>query len=94
MLVLAEAEAAAASFLFSGDLRNLKLRKPGSFGSLPVGDCGERAVPDENLLCRGMICLSFITLLLASSELGLFGLSLTDPPAPPPDLDLPPWLFS
>lgn len=46
----AAAAIAAASFLFSGDLRNLKLRNPGSLGSLPVGDCGERAVPDENLL--------------------------------------------
>lgn len=29
---------AAPSFLFSGDLRNLKLRNPGSLASLPVGD--------------------------------------------------------
>ena len=38
VLVEAPADAAAPSFLFSGDLRNLKLRKPGSLGSVPVGD--------------------------------------------------------
>ncbi|KAG5850819.1 hypothetical protein ANANG_G00086470 [Anguilla anguilla] len=43
-----------------------------------------------------MICLSFITLLLASRELGLLGLSPPPPPPPPPppDRDLPPWLLS
>lgn len=87
-------EAAAASFLFSGDLRNLKLRKPGSLGSLPVGDCGERAVPEENLLCSGIICFSFMTLLLPRSELGRLGLSPPDAPPPPPGLDFPLWLLS
>lgn len=65
---------AAGSFFTSGDLRNL--RNPGSLASPPVGDCaGERDVPEENFPCRGMICFSFITLLLPSNELGLLGLS-------------------
>lgn len=70
---------AAGSFFISGDLRNL--RNPGSLASPPVGDCaGERDVPEENFPCRGMICFSFITLLLPSSELGLLGLSPSLPP--------------
>lgn len=70
---------AADSFFTSGDLRNL--RNPGSLASPPVGDCaGERDVPEENFPCRGMICFSFITLLLPSSELGLLGLSPSLPP--------------
>lgn len=82
----------------SGDFRNLKLRKPGSLFSLPVGDWGDLAAvvppapPERNLPCKGMICFSFITLLVARRELGRLGLSVPCDAAP----ELFPllWLFS
>lgn len=71
----------AGSFFTSGDFRNLKFRNPGSLASPPVGDwAGERDVPEENFPWSGMICFSFITLLLPSRELGLLGLSPGLPP--------------